>query len=675
MKKRLSNWSVKALYSLATAALVFAFSVQGFSQTAANTDIKNVASATYSDGSNNYSAVSNEVTVTVAKVAGLTITPDGQDDPTVVPGQTSVTKTFTVTNVGNFSDQVRFLANGQSFTVTGPGTVTSATVNGVDIFTNTADVLQTLAQNATASVVITYTVNATATAGDVVQVFLGDTTTGTNFDNVATDATAHNVSTVSTGAVNGSREARGDISAEVSQDASPQINLTAPSGPVALGSTITYSAEVCNVGARDLLPISPDTQVFVYAPIPVGTAFNDTTMPSGTEYTTSPLTTGPLSATWSATPPATLANVTRVRIPVGASIAAGACATAVTFDVSITTTNATLPIYEIVEVFGSNSIGTTLTDQSGDAIPAKGDGNANFDEPLSGGSATVNQGFQLPTTLAQTGGIFNGPNGSPQASGPSSVNDDFTNQSVNTGINVAPGGVTTAAGTTIFTNTVENTGNADDTYTLTAPTVPAGFTIEISTDSGTSWTTVSGGGSTTIDVAFGSTATYQVRVTAPAGEDVLTAYDTVIRATSTIDPTKTNDTIDRLYTGFIRLDKSFVVTNSTGVGGATDAVPGAVITYTIRYTNLSEASTASGSLGLTASNLVITEDGDAAPNNWLATTDRVASSEFDYVGAAGTTAGTGLINAYVLDASRVTDTVASVAPQYVGRLVFKRTIK
>jgi hypothetical protein len=675
MKKRLSNWSVKALYSLATAALVFAFSVQGFSQTAADTNIKNVASATYSDGTNNYNAVSNEVTVTVAKVAGLTITPDGQSDPTVVPGQTSITKTFTVTNVGNFTDQVKFLANGGSFTVTGPGTVTAATVNGVDILTNSANVLQSLAQNGTATVVITYTVNATASAGDVVQVFLGDTATGTNFDNVATDTSAHNVSTVSTGAVNGSREARGDISATVSKDALPQVNLTAPSGPVALGSTVTYSAEVCNVGARDLLPISPDTQVFVYAPIPAGTVFNDTTMPVGTEYTTSPLTTAPLSATWSTTPPAVLANVTRVRIPVGTSVAAGTCATPVTFDVSITTTNATLPIYEIVEVFGSNSIGATLTDQSGDAVPAKGDGNANFDEPLTGGSATVNQGFQSPTTLAQTGGVFNGPDGSPQASGPSSVNDDFSNRSVNTGINVAPGGITTAAGTTVFTNTLENTGNADDTYTLSAPTVPTGFTVEVSTDGGTTWVTVSGGGSTTVDVPFGTSVDYLVRVTAPIGKDVLTGYDTVIRATSEIDPTKFNDTIDRLYTGFIKLEKTAVVANGTGVGGATDPVPGAVITYTIKYTNISEASTASGSVGLTANNLVILEDGDALPNNWLANTDRVAASEFDYVGATGTTAGSGVINAYVADASRVTDTVATVNPQYVGRLVFKRTIK
>src|ERR1700754_2751605 len=66
-------------------------------QTAADTQIQNQASATYSDGSGgSYSTVSNTVIVTVAKVSGLAITPDAANDPTVVPGQTGVLFSFQV---------------------------------------------------------------------------------------------------------------------------------------------------------------------------------------------------------------------------------------------------------------------------------------------------------------------------------------------------------------------------------------------------------------------------------------------------------------------------------------------------------------------------------------------------------------------------------------------------
>ncbi len=64
-----------------------------FAQTAGGTVISNQASATYSDGTNSYSTISNTVTVTVSLVSGLTITPDAGTsltDPTVVAGQTLV---------------------------------------------------------------------------------------------------------------------------------------------------------------------------------------------------------------------------------------------------------------------------------------------------------------------------------------------------------------------------------------------------------------------------------------------------------------------------------------------------------------------------------------------------------------------------------------------------------
>lgn len=671
MKTRLFNLSLKTLYhSISVAVILCALAAQGLAQTAANTQIVNQASATYSDGTNNYSTVSNQVTVTVAKVAGLTITPDAQTNSSVVPGQQNVGFTFRVTNVGNFTDQVRFLANGASVRVVGSATIASAVISGsnTDILTNNADVLQSLAQNGYVDVVVTLNISSSAAAASTVQVFLGDASSGTNFDNVASNSSANEVRTISTGAVNGSREARGDISVMVDRDAQARVNLTAPAGPVSLGSNISYTLSACNDGLRTLSPVSGDSSVYVVAPIPVGTQLaSGQTFPVGTQFTTSALTIAPLSATWVNSTPGTLSTVTRIRIPVAASIAAGACSSNLTFDVTITTTNATTPIYEIVDVFGSNSLGTTLTDQSGDNVVNKGDSNANFNEPLFGGTLSATQGFQLPTLLQKTGSVLIGPSGAANAVGPTNNNDDYTNKSVNTGIaTVIPGGVTTAGGIVTFTNTVQNTGNADDTYTLTAPTVPAGFTVEISTNGGSSWTTVSGGGSTTVAVAYNSSVNVQVRVTAPSGKTVLTAYASIIRATSVIDPTKSNDTIDRLYTGFLQLTKSYVVDNQTGVGGATDAVPGADIVYTIAYSNVS-SSGGTGNVTLTVSNLVITEDGNAAPNTWGTTTDQVVGSGTDSNG--GTIAGDSA------SSTVLTDTVATVAPGANGTFVFKRRIK
>ena len=668
------------LHSALAVAMLFAFTLQGIAQTAAGTDIKNQASATYDDGSgNNYSTVSNEVTVTVAKVAGLTITPDAQTNTSVVPGQTGVTMDFLVTNTGNFTDDVRFLANGGSLQIPTGMTATAAVIDPtgtpVDILTNGSVVLHSLAAGASVTVRVTLSISASATSGSTLQVFLGDQSTLTpTFDNDAANSSASEVNTVSTGAVNGSREARGDIKVLVQNDAQIRANLTAPAGPIAIGSDITYTTSACNDGARPLSPIDPDgagpipAAIYVIAPIPAGTELASAlASPAGVYYSISPLSTAPFSATWTVAAPGTLSTVTRIMIPVSTSaLAVGACSPDFTFDVTVTAANANTPIYEIVDAFGTNSIGSTVTDQSGDNTPNEGDGNADFDEPIVGGTDDPTQGFKQPTLLTKSYGVLNGTNGNAGATGPTDNNDDFTNLSVNTGIaGVAPGGVTTAGGTVTFTNTLQNSGNADDTFRLTAPTVPAGSTVEIF--NGTAWIDVTNGTSfVDVAVAVGATANYQVRVTLPTGQTVLTGYDTVIRATSQNDNTKTNDTIDRVYTGFIRLVKTATVANGTGVGGATDPVPGAVITYVITYTNVSEAS-GGGSLGLTASNLVITENGSTAPNNWGTTTDQVVGSAVD--------SGSGTVAGDTAGSSVLTDTIATLAPAGTGTFTFQRTIK
>jgi len=193
--------------------------------------------------------------------------------------------------------------------------------------------------------------------------------------------------------------------------------------------------------------------------------------------------------------------------------------------------NATNPIYEIGDAFGKNNISAGITDQSGDAVSNKGDGNADFNEPRSGvDPLSATQGFQLPTTLTQAGNVLIGPSGAPAAVGPTDNNDDYTNKSVAPAAIAGLSHLDTlgAAASVDFTNTVQNTGNADDTFTLTAPTVPAGFTVAVSTNGGTSFTTVSGGGSTTLAVAFGGTEVKPGLVVRASSVDVRCADDAVI---------------------------------------------------------------------------------------------------------------------------------------------------
>ena len=663
--------------ALVAFAILLALTVHSTAQTPGGTTISNQASATYSDGTNSYSTVSNTVTVTVSNVSGLAITPDAGSNPSVVAGQTNVLYNFTVTNTGNFSDQVRFLASGASVRVVGPGTITAAvidvdnsgTINGgdTDIKGNGADVLSaSIAQNGSIHVLVQVSVNGGATAGQTVQVLLGDAATGgPSFDNQAADSSANEVRTVSGSSVNGLREARGDISATVVNDTLLQLSLTAPAGPIDLGSDITYAWQACDNGARDAagVTLNGSTQVYIIAPIPSRTALKSgQTFPAGTLYTTSALTTAPLSATWSATAPSPLSNTTRIAFPVGATLTAGSCSSSINMIVTVNTgIDANVPVDEIGDVFGKNTVNATITDQSGDATNNTGDGNADFNE---GYVAGAGHGVIQQTALKKVGAVLIGPSGAPAAVGPTDNNDDYSNKSVNTGIaGVAPGGVTTASGQLVYVNTVQNTGNTSDTFTLDAPTVPAGFTVEISTNGGTTYTTVSGGGSVSLALAFGASANINVRITEPSGKTVLTGYDSVIRATSVATATANNKTIDRLYTGFVRLDKAYTVANGTGVGAATDPVPGAVITYNITYTNVSTSNGDANCVKLTASNLVITEDGLAAPNNWGT-----------YTTNSGSPSDSGSGSVVTVSATKYTDTIASLAAGASAVFTFKRSI-
>jgi hypothetical protein len=591
--------------------------------TPGGTTISNTVTSTYSDGTTSYATTSNTVTVTVSNIAGLTITPDAGAHANVVAGQTGVDFFFTVTNTGNFTNQVLFKALGASIIKTGAATVTAAVIDvnkdglfdggDTDILANGSDVTSAnVLQDGTLFVIVRVTVDAGAATASIINIQLGDAVGGTPWDNKALAASAADVRTVTAG-VNGQEEARGDIDATVEDDALIRLSLTRTAGPVAIGSDITYGWILTNDGSRAAtvqtltVDAAPVTGVFIIAPIPARTVLKSgQTFPAGTIYTTTAITTAPLSATWSATAPADLNNLTRIGFNTGASLAAGASTTNIAMLVTVKTgISVVLPIRQLGDAFAKNSLTTpvAITDQSHDAVANAGDGNADFTQGDAIGSVD-GDGVMLDTTLSGTGSVLLGPSGFPGAVGPTDTTDDYTNRSVNTGIaTVAPGGNTTALGTVVFTNSVQNTGNANDTYTFTAPTIPAGFTVEVSVNGlGDDYVNVTT--SPTLAVAYNTTATILVRVTAPAGNVVLTAYPTLVRATSLNTPAANNDTIDRLYTGYLQLTKSQTVANATGRGGATDPVPGATIAYVVAYDNVTTSGGTNNST-ISASSIVL----------------------------------------------------------------------
>ncbi|MBD2161963.1 hypothetical protein H6F46_14800 [Limnothrix sp. FACHB-1083] len=115
------------------------------------------------------------------------------------------------------------------------------------------------------------------------------------------------------------------------------------------------------------------------------------------------------------------------------------------------------------------------------------------------------------------------------------------------------------------------------------------------------------------------------------------------------DDSVKNDTINRLYTGFLQQLKQSRILQGTGptVQGTDGTLstspkqpaPGNIIEYVVQYKNISDSQVGSGNVILTASNVVITEDG--IQNNWAKDNDGDAVIDTKHVlGSVQTTSGT-----------------------------------
>jgi hypothetical protein len=495
------------------------------------------------------------------------------------------------------------------------------------------------------------------------------------------------------------------------------------------------------------------TRILVSNAIPVGTVLSNVnpTPAAGwtTVYTISDLaTTDPLNAIWTTVRPTT-DIITRIGFVKTGSVAKGTSVPGFSFEVTPNATFAGGPIASIAQVFGQSGPGAVLAgtptqivyDESGDqasnngldgidpnpvtnpGVPAgtgisKGIADPNDSDPTTGISAdptTKNTGTTAggeSTVYKIAGGLLNGPDGAPAATGTvGNTNDDFTSKSIVLPLGLDPAAPLPDADTPAITfkNTLRNDSPISQVITLvptppaTPGAIPVGTTVTIDPDGptgtgvpvvftydGTKYTTT--GTPPQVTVLGNQIADYTTTVDLPAGVAQLTEFPVIITAFVDTDSDGipdtdevSNRTIDRLYTGYVSLKKEARILDGATeiVGFTTDAAllspalrPGRIIEYRITYTNLSAvAPTGSTSVTLPANNLKITEDGLAAPNTWFGTTtDPVGttnpgSAKDLTTGASITTTVNGTdIQTYV-------DQVTTVTPQGTGRFIFQRKVK
>ena len=176
------------------AASLFHFSLPAFAAgTTAGTGLVNRATATYEDQNDKpYNVTSNEVTVTVGKIAGITNVPIAFKDITSSPTNTSilprdlVSFDFEVTNTGNdaadiFIPEAANIAT-QNLTKVEVGLVTT-NAEGAETVINRGEagfengIIQDVEENASIVIRVTGTVTSTATEGSEISVQLGNTGT------------------------------------------------------------------------------------------------------------------------------------------------------------------------------------------------------------------------------------------------------------------------------------------------------------------------------------------------------------------------------------------------------------------------------------------------------------------------------------------------------------------
>ena len=237
-------------------------------------------------------------------------------------------------------------------------------------------------------------------------------------------------------------------------------------------------------------------------------------------------------------------------------------------------------------------------------------------------------------------------------------------------------------------NPVQPDGSKLPDGTKVTITNPAGQSATY-TLAGTTWTTTATS-PVTITVAPGATSNYSSQVDLPMS-DQLKGYGVAIvafvdDATPGYQGTEpSNTTIDRVYTGYLKLKKEARILSGTNGSEkqtwTTDstllkvALPTDKIEYRISYENISSSAPAgSSSVQLNARNVSINEDGAAAPNNWATTTTHLPGAVYKESNA--TVTYTPVNSDADLSTTKYTYQVTSdLTPGQTGKFQFTRVVK
>jgi hypothetical protein len=712
--------------------------------TTAGTTISNTATASYEDPSDPnkpLNTISNTVVVTVAEVAGVTVTADtfsitkaGGNSGTGAEAGDTVNFDFTVTNVGNDPSKLRIPGTA---TLVGAGQVTEIQYqNSTGVWTPISSggdyTSDSKAPGGSIKVRVIVNVLTGAAPNSIISVTLGKTLTP-NQQNVVRNADGGDVYTVDNGdtdpnetpgvPVNGVREA--SATNQVTIGATPQAfaTVTKVRNPQDAGTdattladdSITYDLALKVAGQADVpsgsnkiaadleaTPIkiksgtttSTVNRILVADAVPTGAVAQQLTVPSGwtAVYTTSALSVNANAAEWQEITTPTTSGGNVYNVPTGAIRVGFISSTKVTkgtttgtFKVKVGFTTAFAAtggkIANIAQVFGRTD-GTATTaadvyDESGDSQPnnfnddgtapsdnSVGNGVANPDDPNpdtgndNSGTGPAGEPNVYTVTLPGQVGILNGTQNRANAVGPTGDNDDFTNisapvpttaWSIVNGVyqegNLDPAAVP-------FANTFATAVGSGTTTVKLLPTAPTGnntllsgtkVTITYGSDSktytynGTKFvnfgTTVDATPLVITGVAANTPVNYGVEVDLPGTAEQLKGYSVPITAfigagNTPATSDKQNITIDRVYIGYLKLEKAAQILDVDGTTIIEDfiknptkqAQPGQMIRYRITYQNISESAPANGgSRTLSAQDIVITEDGKESTtnlNNW-----------------------------------------------------------
>ncbi|GLV47166.1 hypothetical protein TJA_03400 [Thermus sp. LT1-2-5] len=499
--------------------LAFVLSL-AWAMTPAGTAISNQASASYIDSAGQpRTTTSNLVTTIVQQVYSFTIAPNGTE---ANPGQTrsglpgaQVLFNYTVTNNGNGTDTINLSTTqgtNDGFDLLNVLIYLDSNCNGNVDAGETQVTNVTLAAGTQACVIVAATIPATATNGQYGNLNLAGTSQG---DTTVTDTDNWARTTATTAA------------------ALTAFKAASPSGNVAPGATITYTISGSNTGGSPAYGYSvtvdgqSKTGILVEDVIPSGLVVSQ--MPTGsagagtvryvyydgTAWVT--LTSSMLPISGDGTKKiGMLIEGTGAFFPQGAQY---------TFSFQ-------------AQVPANAPSGSTYTNSATVRFDANGDGDAS--DP--GESLATN------TTSNTVGAAYNvvvGPYGYPQggASGSYVAGGYTVNQSGDTQTISSA----TAGTTVLFRHTLRNTGNAQDSYTLSVSGAPSGWTCQMVADDLT--TPING---PVGPVSAGGDYSFAVKCSIPAnytGGPV----NLTVTATSVNDPNKsdtTQDTVQAVADGF-----------------------------------------------------------------------------------------------------------------------------